>query len=144
MKGFNGALGRKGKTLLSGEEILIQEHLIKERYSCLYNPNIRIQHAVLPHRLTQLWIYERMAGEGISQAMIKIHRESISKFKRYTTALWEIVKFIVMLRPLSYLLPSKNPFVFGQRCLAIRKVNYILYMLNQTDRIKNFGNYASI
>ena len=126
---FNNSLGRKGSLLLSGEEVSVQKELIKKGYLCLYDPNIYIQHRVPVERLTQTWFLKRMAWEGISLA--RIDSADLSKLKKRAKAVWEMIKLLISFRMLSFLTPAENPFIFGQKCLATKKINYLLSLLNK-------------
>ena len=125
---FDVSLGRKGTTLLSGEEVSVQKELIEKGYLCLYDPKICIQHRVPAERLSQDWFLKRMTWEGVS--LSRIEDSDLSKFKKRIKAVWEMSKLILSLRILSFFIPARNSFLFGQKCLATKKINYLLCLLD--------------
>jgi len=62
-------LGRKGDSLLSGEEAWLFGQLQKEGHSILYHPLMAVDHFVPANRLTEDWIMKRYYSQGISNAM---------------------------------------------------------------------------
>lgn len=62
-------LGRKGDSLLSGEETWLFGQLQKEGHSILYHPQMAVDHFVPAGRLTEDWIMKRYYSQGISNAM---------------------------------------------------------------------------
>ncbi|ASA26022.1 glycosyltransferase [Paenibacillus donghaensis] len=62
-------LGRKGDSLLSGEETWIFEQIRKAGQSILYHPLMAVDHFVPANRLTEDWIMKRYYSQGISNAM---------------------------------------------------------------------------
>jgi len=62
-------LGRKGDSLLSGEEAWLFEKMQKEGHSILYHPQMAVDHFVPASRLTEAWIMKRYYSQGISNAM---------------------------------------------------------------------------
>ncbi|WP_262495661.1 glycosyltransferase family 2 protein [Paenibacillus sp. B2(2019)] len=62
-------LGRKGDSLLSGEETWLFGQIQKEGHSILYHPEMAVDHFVPAARLTEDWIMRRYYSQGISNAM---------------------------------------------------------------------------
>ncbi|KGE19215.1 glycosyltransferase [Paenibacillus wynnii] len=62
-------LGRKGESLLSGEEAWLFGQMQKEGHSILYHPLMAVDHFVPASRLTESWIMKRYYSQGISNAM---------------------------------------------------------------------------
>ncbi|SEU00372.1 glycosyltransferase [Paenibacillus sp. NFR01] len=62
-------LGRKGDSLLSGEETWLFEQIRREGHSILYHPQMAVDHFVPAGRLTEDWILKRYYSQGISNAM---------------------------------------------------------------------------
>lgn len=62
-------LGRKGDSLLSGEEQWLFGQIRKERHTILYHPEMAVDHFVAAGRLTEEWIMKRYYSQGISNAM---------------------------------------------------------------------------
>ncbi|MNO37738.1 Chondroitin synthase [compost metagenome] len=62
-------LGRKGDSLLSGEESWLFGQIQKEGHSILYHPQMAVDHFVPANRLTEDWIMKRYYSQGISNAV---------------------------------------------------------------------------
>lgn len=62
-------LGRKGDSLLSGEETWLFGQIQREGHSILYHPQMAVDHFVPTNRLTEDWILKRYYSQGISNAM---------------------------------------------------------------------------
>lgn len=62
-------LGRKGESLLSGEETWLFGQIQREGHSILYHPEMAVDHFVPAGRLTEDWIMKRYYSQGISNAM---------------------------------------------------------------------------
>ncbi|HBS44519.1 MAG TPA: glycosyltransferase family 2 protein [Paenibacillus sp.] len=62
-------LGRKGDSLLSGEESWLFGQIQKEGHSILYHPQMAVDHFVPTNRLTKDWIMKRYYSQGISNAV---------------------------------------------------------------------------
>ena len=62
-------LGRKGDSLLSGEETWLFGQIQQEGHSILYHPDMAVDHFVAQSRLTEDWIMKRYYSQGISNAM---------------------------------------------------------------------------
>lgn len=62
-------LGRKGDSLLSGEEAWLFEQMQNEGHTILYHPLMAVDHFVPASRLTESWIMKRYYSQGISNAM---------------------------------------------------------------------------
>ncbi|MBT2288383.1 glycosyltransferase family 2 protein [Paenibacillus albidus] len=62
-------LGRKGDSLLSGEETWLFGQIQRQGHSILYHPQMAVDHFVPANRLTEDWIMKRYYSQGISNAM---------------------------------------------------------------------------
>lgn len=62
-------LGRKGESLLSGEEAWLFGEMQREGHTILYHPLMAVDHFVPASRLTESWIMKRYYSQGISNAM---------------------------------------------------------------------------
>ncbi|WP_307588344.1 glycosyltransferase [Paenibacillus wynnii] len=62
-------LGRKGESLLSGEEAWLFGQMQKKGHNILYHPLMAVDHFVPSSRLTESWIMKRYYSQGISNAM---------------------------------------------------------------------------
>lgn len=63
---FPENLGRKGNSLLSGEETWVFAQMRKERKKVLYHPGMAVDHFIPSSRLTVEWIKKRYYYQGIS------------------------------------------------------------------------------
>ncbi|MBD2101134.1 glycosyltransferase family 2 protein [Leptolyngbya sp. FACHB-261] len=127
---FQTGLGRTGKKLLSMEENLLQEEIRKRGYHCYYHPEIAVNHHIPASRLTQEWMSRRLYWEGISAAIAKTQRESLSntiRLKLGVRATRNLLKSPKKLARMS--LPADNSERFALKCMALQEVGYIAGML---------------
>ena len=68
--GFDENLGRKGESLLSGEDTALTDRIRMAGYAVYYAPAVAVQHHIHPERLSKAWLYRRIfwgaASKGIS------------------------------------------------------------------------------
>jgi GT2 family glycosyltransferase len=67
---FATALGRRGESLISGEEVLLVERARKLGHQVWYLAGAGVQHLVPATRLDRIWFVRRSFSEGRSQARI--------------------------------------------------------------------------
>ena len=67
---FSHRLGRKGKSLLSGEETELCLRIERGGGKILYTPKSRVGHRVNAGRITESWLLDRFAAQGASEAII--------------------------------------------------------------------------
>ncbi len=67
MGGFAVNLGRKGKNLLSNEEVYATELALKQGWRVKYLPQAVVAHQVVPARLNPQWFLNRAWWQGISE-----------------------------------------------------------------------------
>jgi glycosyltransferase involved in cell wall biosynthesis len=70
---FPENLGRKGASLLSGEEEWIFKQLRKKGLNIYYIPGMTVRHHISEERLTKEWIKRRYYYQGVSMAMESRH-----------------------------------------------------------------------
>ena len=68
-EGFNAALGRRGKILMSGEEDELLSRL-KQNYICVYSSDCLVYHKIFPERLEENWFIKRCAWQLISNKFV--------------------------------------------------------------------------
>ena len=68
--GFDTNLGRKGSTLLSGEEAAIVHRLRQRGLPVYYCGRAVVWHAVPPARRRRRWLWKRMFWDGASQPLL--------------------------------------------------------------------------
>ncbi|HBB31422.1 MAG TPA: glycosyltransferase [Cyanobacteria bacterium UBA8803] len=72
--GFDPNLGRKGKNLLSNEELYMTELALEQGWQVAYIPEALAAHNVAPERLKPSWFLQRSWWQGISEC----YREEIA------------------------------------------------------------------
>lgn len=68
--GFSTALGRKGKSLLSCEEIELCLRIERDGRSIVYVPDAAVRHVTPTDRITPHWLQRRFAAQGASEAIV--------------------------------------------------------------------------
>ena len=69
--GFDEKLGRKGKSLLSGEETALTNLIKAKGYSVYYEPALVVGHYIHPARLSKAWFYRRIFWGGVSMGILE-------------------------------------------------------------------------
>jgi glycosyltransferase involved in cell wall biosynthesis len=69
-KGFLSSIGRKGKSLLSGEETEMIRRLMALNLPVFYVPDAVVSHIVLPERRTRKYLIKRLIADGITQPLM--------------------------------------------------------------------------
>lgn len=69
--GFSTALGRKGGSLLSSEEILVSRSLRRQGLRAYYDPSICVSHHIAAQRLTRGWLCQRHYSQGVSETVLR-------------------------------------------------------------------------
>jgi len=85
--GFPADLGRKGKTLISNEEIELIKKIKKDNYAVYYDPRIRVEHIINSSRLKPNWFRRRFFSQGISDAILYQRTEHPSTIKKISYAI---------------------------------------------------------
>jgi len=88
--GFNVALGRVGKRLLSGEEIMLQQQLHERGAIGYYDEQASVKHHVMADRLSKPWFYRRIYWDGMSRARINIEMHRLHGSRRLMKALRDL------------------------------------------------------
>jgi len=95
--GFPEALGRKGTSLLSNEELQLKKRLQQKGLVSLYHPNVAVSHHVVAVRTTKPWFRRRLYWQGRSDAVwwrIDTRASSWHRAKRVATTSVAVVKAI--------------------------------------------------
>ena len=103
--GFNPELGMSGLKTGYGEEDYLQKTIINYGYKIGFDPNLIIEHAVMPHKLKLWWhlkssfargkVKEKMRCEkkGVRYSAIKLTQNLLGLFiKRLPIAIWFIFR----------------------------------------------------
>lgn len=69
--GFDPRVGMKGEVVGYGEETFLQHQLHAKGIPIGYDPLLKVQHHMLPHKLKLKWYFEAAAALGKSQAVFK-------------------------------------------------------------------------
>lgn len=85
--GFSTSLGRKGNSLISGEEMLLRNYLSRHNLPTYYDPRICVQHHIQTERLSYRWFYRRYFDGGITDVYIDYIESSRRKANWHY--LWE-------------------------------------------------------
>jgi glycosyltransferase involved in cell wall biosynthesis len=72
--GFDVNLGRKGKNLLSNEELYMTELALQKGWQVAYLPDALVKHNVAPERMERKWFLSRSWWQGISEC----YREEVA------------------------------------------------------------------
>jgi glycosyltransferase involved in cell wall biosynthesis len=128
--GFKTYLGRKGDKLLSMEENLLRIQLEAKGYKCFYSPDIIINHAVTPDRLSKKWFINRAYWNGASSAIIDIHNLRMPIFKRYFKGIYAFLKIMFSFRDLSNCFVSaSSQKSIKAKCSIYARLGYITALL---------------
>jgi len=65
--GFSSSLGRKGKRLLSNEELVLRKLLEQQGFRTYYEPKMCVGHYVARERLCKRWFTKRLFWQGVSE-----------------------------------------------------------------------------
>ena len=115
--GFSELLGRKGDTLLSNEESMLQDIIRSRGYHCFYHPGIIVRHRIPSERLTKEWILKRNYWQGISEARSYMIREKVRFPGRFALAMRKGKDLLKNPGSLKYLfLPADDPAQFTKKC----------------------------
>jgi glycosyltransferase involved in cell wall biosynthesis len=75
--GFNPELGMTGNNIGYGEEDYLQQQLFKEGYKIGFDPELVIEHAVLPHKLKLIWHLKSSFKQGVAREQIRNRKRNI-------------------------------------------------------------------
>lgn len=98
--GFPTGLGRRGKKLLSNEEIQLKRRLEKLGLKSLYHPKVCVSHHAIASRLTKEWYRRRVYWQGRSDAVLwrgDVRPSGLQCAVRFSRASVSIAKAILFL-----------------------------------------------
>lgn len=128
--GFDVNLGRKANKLLSNEEILLWHQLKTRGYCCLYHPEVAVRHHIQASRLNQNWFVRRLYWEGVSDALLKVHLESLSFKERLKLAVSSTRALLRSRKDIKELIhltkTADDPKNFDRQCSTWSKIGYIM------------------
>jgi len=88
--GFHEKLGRRGKSLLSGEEYLLNVTLQSQGGGFYYHPEAAIEHWIPKERIDPEWLVQRNFWQGRSVALIE-HMLGKSRLRQQISSLWRLL-----------------------------------------------------
>ena len=128
--GFETALGRKGKRLMSNEEKLLKCHLEKMGYQSFYHPEMLVWHHVPAGRLTKKWLMKRNYWQGVSDAITMFQLEPCSIRQRLVTAASCSITLLKTLRGLiNFRTRINSQDDFTKKCSIYSQTGFILGVL---------------
>jgi glycosyltransferase involved in cell wall biosynthesis len=92
--GFPTNLGRKGKNLISNEEIELINKIKGDGQSVFYHPEISVKHLVPAARMNPSWFRRRWFTQGVSDAILYCRANSPSKHEKRAYAI-KLLKMII-------------------------------------------------
>lgn len=92
--GFETRLGRKGKNLLSNEEMYVKDQLSALNYEIYYHPQASVKHHVAASRLEKQWFIDRSYWQGVSQAVQLNLQKQLNRKEKNKLALSQIKAMI--------------------------------------------------
>ncbi len=99
--GFCEQLGRKGQSLLSGEETLLNATLKAQGEKFYYSPQASVSHWVPKERINPDWLVQRSYWQGYSVALVDGLVGKSSLYQRLSST-WNLFKRLLDLNPLVF------------------------------------------
>ncbi|MEZ4586205.1 MAG: glycosyltransferase [Gemmatimonadales bacterium] len=133
--GFHPGLDRVGSSLLSSGDVFLTEQIARRGYPIVYFPAMAVRHHVPASRLDQTWFRRRYYWQGVSDAMMRLLRSSLSPLARLAIAAAMTGRLLGSPRRLrSWLLPTDDPARFAEKCWAWIEVGHIAGLLGAGRR----------
>ena len=130
VKGFSVNLGRKGTSLLSSEEYLIERYIRRSGLGVYYDPRILVEHHIHAQRLTVRWLCRRYFWQGASFQVINLLEGSGGRSRRYylAQAIRNLMGFVASRADLfSVLSPADSEPRVRRKCTAYGRLGAIWY-----------------
>lgn len=127
--GFDTQLGRKPNSLMSNEEILIQERLDRMGLKRAYCEDALIWHHIQKPRLNKRWILRRGYWQGVSEAIVEAKRKSLSRKSRLHIGAYRAKAFMLSERLKNLWLRTDSPEEFWLKYDAVSRCGGFLGML---------------
>jgi glycosyltransferase involved in cell wall biosynthesis len=131
--GFDTRLCRKGKNLITNDEILIASKLKQAGYKFFYDPAIHVEHIIPQTRLHPEWFIRRANAQGFSDAIMWKLLEKPSIVQQVKRVLYNYYVFLRNPKYLPYLFATPDPFAFDKFKLKLGvcwRVSYIKGLFN--------------
>lgn len=117
--GFDPSLGRVGKRLLSGEEVLLFRRMQRAGKPLYFNAQAIVRHHVPKERLTKAWMYRRHLWGGVSLGVTDTRLHDYRLHQR----LWRALKLLRVLpgcEPVRGLFDLRDPkHRFASQCRTL-------------------------
>ena len=128
--GFETRLGRKGKVMLSNEEIYVRDQLNCLGFAIYYHPQASVKHLVATSRLKKKWFINRAYWQGVSQALQLDLQEVLSRDMKKELA-WSEFKTRISSPKflLNLLIPPYNSKRLEMKCYSFMLLGYTLTLL---------------
>jgi glycosyltransferase involved in cell wall biosynthesis len=126
--GFPINLGRRGKRLLSNEELVLRRALERDKFRTFYSPAMRVEHHVPPERLTRRWFLSRLFWQGVSDvAKLVGNAEESSRLDTFRETMVGSRKaagaFLKVTR--TYMVRGSEPARFLEVCRLLREAGRV-------------------
>jgi glycosyltransferase involved in cell wall biosynthesis len=132
--GFSTTLGRRGASLLSNEEILLQRQLKRLGYRTYYDPQMAVRHHIHADRLLKSWFRRRAYWQGVSDAFLENQLEPMTYSRVIEKRLRRIASITKHPKELaSFTSRGDDPVTFLTSCNILMKLGYGLASLH-SDR----------
>jgi glycosyltransferase involved in cell wall biosynthesis len=132
--GFRTDLGRRGTRLLSNEENLLRLEIEDLGLICYWDPRITVRHHVHATRLTRSWLRKRSWWQGVSDAVLGLHRRPASGVERVWRGLKAVGRATLSPRAVwSLATPTRDPERFHRSCLTWYRLGYGTALLTARD-----------
>jgi glucosyl-dolichyl phosphate glucuronosyltransferase len=130
VNGFQTKFGRKGKKLLSNEELVLQNQLRKYGFNIYYDPKAMVRHHIVIDRLHQQWFVKRTYWQGVSRAFLVASEQSPSFSKKLKMSISSLLNLLQSPKQIVLsLLPSRNARTLKAKCRTANNIGYIVGLL---------------
>lgn len=96
--GFNPDFGRRGRSLMSGEEPELSRRLVEAGWELHYAPAAAVVQQVLPERIDRKWLLRRGWSQGVTNARLASIRSSSSRAGLLSEARSELTTAVELYR----------------------------------------------
>lgn len=115
--GFSPALGRRGRNLMSNEEMHLERQLVQAGHPCLYYPAMTVRHLIPAGRLHRRWFLRRCFWQGVSDVVMAFAERPASPAGRARLAAIEVARLLRSPHRLaSAFVPRRDPAGVTAQC----------------------------
>ncbi len=117
--GFALELGRRGRNLMSNDELHVERQLVRLGHPCLYYPEMAVRHLVPGARLQRRWFARRYFWQGVSDVAMAFSENGTSLAARAWLAAREVARLLCEpLRLARAFIPSWDPVTVSAQCVT--------------------------